>query len=135
MRPISRASFALSLGLFIAACSYGAGASPAPSSAPSAASTAAAAPCAGSTEAAAIEVTIEGFTYGPGTVTAKVGQVIRWTNQDGAPHSASLDSGACGTRNLGKGESAGLVFSESGTYPYHCAVHGSSMSGTITIEP
>lgn len=143
MRPIRRALVALVPALLVAACASSASPSPstpaseAPASAPPASVAPSAAPiCARSADAPAVEVAISGFTYDPDPVVAKVGQVIAWTNQDGAPHTASLDSGACATTNLGKGASDGLVFAEPGEYTYFCAVHGKdSMAGRITIEP
>jgi plastocyanin len=82
---------------------------------------------------AAVTVEIKDFAYGTDPVTAKVGEAIGWTNGDSAPHTATLDDDSCGTDNLSQGATGVLVFSEAGTYPYHCAVHPSQMKGTITI--
>lgn len=151
MRPLSRALAILAVALTVVACSGGASpavsevpASQTPASAPPASTPPTQAPvsqapagaCTTTADAAAVSVTIAGFAFDPDPVSAKVGQVIGWTNQDGAPHSATLDSGECRTPNLGKGDSAGLVFSQAGTFKYFCSVHGkASMSGTIVIEP
>jgi plastocyanin len=140
------------LGLFailVAACSGG-GATTAPSEAPAtaaapsaAASEAApseAAPseagggvCAATTDAGTVEVTVQGRAFGPGKVTAKVGDVIVWTNKDSVPHTATLDDDSCTTGSLGKDASGALVFSAPGTYPYHCRIHP-DMTGTIEIS-
>lgn len=142
MRPVSRTLAVLVVALTVAACSGGA--SPAVSEAPASqaasseapASEAPAAVCATTADGPAVNVTIAGFAFDPDPVSAKVGQVIGWTNKDGAPHSATLESGECRTPNLGNGASAGLVFSQAGTYDYFCSVHGKeSMSGSIVIEP
>ena len=68
----------------------------------------------------------------PSAITAKVGDVIAFTNDDSASHTATLDQGDCGTDTLSNGATEGLTFSVAGTYPFHCAIH-SSMTGTITV--
>jgi plastocyanin len=133
------------LGLFailVAACSGGA-ATTAPSAAPvseaPAVSEAApsegggAAPCTATTEAGTVEVTIAGRAFGPGKVTAAVGDVIVWTNKDSVPHTATLDDDSCTTSSLGEDASGALTFSAPGTYPYHCRIHP-DMTGTIEIS-
>ena len=130
------AALAVSASLAIAACGGG-GATSAPSAAPpstaaSQAPSAAAGPCAPSSAAATVPVTIEGFAF-PGTISAKVGDVIGFTNQDGASHTATLDDGTCTTEGLGKGETGSLVFSAAGSYPFHCRIHP-DMKGTIEIS-
>lgn len=124
------------LALLAAACSGGGGTSAAPSEAPAAsvaAPSAAAVGCSPSTDAGTVTVTIAGRSYSPGTVTAAVGDVITWTNNDSVPHTATLDEGDCSTGSLGGGDSGGLTFSEAGTYPYHCRIHP-DMTGTIEIS-
>jgi plastocyanin len=68
-------------------------------------------------------------------VSAKVGDVITWTNSDSAPHKVGLDDGSCTMSGniAGSGGKASLVFSKAGTYPFHCTIH-STMKGTITIS-
>ncbi len=127
--------------LAVAACSGG-GASTAPSAgttsqtpasvAPSAApSVAAGAACAPSTGAATVAVSIKDFTF-PGTIDAKVGDVVGFTNEDSAPHTATLDDDSCTTENIAQGASAGLTFSAAGDYPFHCRIHP-KMIGTIKV--
>lgn len=82
---------------------------------------------------AAVSVTIKGFAYAPEPVRAKVGDVIAWTNQDDAPHSATLEDGSCGTPTLATGITGALVFNVPGTYSYLCQVHPGQMKG-FTIE-
>jgi plastocyanin len=131
------------LGLFailLAACSGGASTSAAPSeAAPSEAAPSEAAPsavggaCTPSTDAGTVEVTIQGRAFGPGAVTASVGDVIVWTNKDSVPHTATLDDDSCSTDSLGQDASGALTFSAPGTYPYHCRIHP-DMTGTIEIS-
>ena len=132
---IRRASVALGLFsmLTLAACGGGT-ATTAPSTAASAPaeSSAGELPCAPSTAAGTVAVSIKDLAFNPSEITAKVGDVITFTNEDSPNHTATLDQGDCGTENLSNGASGGLTFSAAGTYPFHCAIH-SSMTGTITV--
>ncbi len=87
--------------------------------------TACAAAPAGST--ATVTVTVKDFKFAPQPVQAKVGDIIEWSNQDSAPHSATLDNGACDTKTINSGASAMLVFNQPGTYTYHCSIHPGQM--------
>jgi hypothetical protein len=79
---------------------------------------------------------LSAWAYAPSAITAKVGQAIIFTNRDSdTQHSAALDSGACATDYLDPGKSDSLAFNVPGSYPFHCLVHGTAMSGTITIVP
>lgn len=133
------AALALSASVVLTACG-GAAATTMPSAAPPSAAASAAASeapsaaggaCAPSTAAATVPVTIAGFAF-PATITAKVGDVIGFTNEDGAPHTATLDDGSCTTENLAQGATGSLVFSAAGSYPYHCKIHP-TMTGTIEV--
>jgi len=129
-RPL--AALALFAAVALAACAGGgATTSPsaaAPSEAPSAAAGGA---CAPSTSAATVSVTIAGFAF-PATIAAKVGDVVGFTNEDGAPHTATLDDGTCTTENLAQGATGSLVFSTAGSYPFHCKIHP-NMTGTVEV--
>jgi plastocyanin len=139
----NRALTGLAVGavLLLAACSSSAATS-APSAAapPAEASTAASAPaagggavCAESADTGQVAVAIKDFAFGPADITAKVGQVITFTNNDSAPHTATLDNGSCSTGTISPGTSDGLMFSVAGTYPFHCRIH-TNMKGTITVS-
>jgi plastocyanin len=104
----------------------------APSEAGGASSAAACAPAAAGA-AATVKVTIKNFAFSPEPVTAKVGDVIGWTNSDGVSHTATLDDGSCTTDTIATGTTQALVFSAPGTYPYHCSIHPTLMMGKITI--
>ena len=144
MRRLPVLAFSLFALLALSACASSTGgtaapAATAPTPAPAGSEPAASAPAAGgggcttSSEEGAAQVGIENFTFSPGEVTAAVGETITWTNEDSAPHTATLDDGACDTGNIAQGATAGLVFDAAGTYPYHCTIHP-NMTGTITIQ-
>ena len=127
----------------LAACSGGT--SPAPAgggasapaggaSAPAGGGAACASAPAGST--AAVTVTIKDFKFSPQPVQAKVGDVVAWTNQDGStPHSATMDTAGCDTNTINGGATAMLVFSQPGTYTYHCSIHPTQMKDyTVVVQ-
>ena len=47
---------------------------------------------------------------------------------------ATLDGGQCATPTIQPGKSDGLVFTTAGTYKFHCAIHPTQMTGTITVS-
>jgi len=130
MRPLARGIATLAISVALAACSGSGQAAtpPAPG-----ATTAGSAVCADSTGTTTVDATVGGFQWGP--VSAKVGDVITWTNSDSAPHKLALDDGSCTMSGniAGSGGKASLVFSAAGTYPFHCTIHP-TMKGTITIS-
>jgi plastocyanin len=143
MRSIARGIVTLATAAALAACSGGASQAPAatqaggtqappPGSQAPVATTATSAVCADSTGTTTVDTAVGGFQWAP--VTAKVGDVITWTNSDSAPHRVALDDGSCTmSSNIPGGGKASLVFSVPGTYPFHCSVHP-TMKGTITIS-
>ena len=140
MRSFARGFATLAIAGALAACSGSGQATTAPApgtqaagtQAP-AATTAGSAVCADSTGTTTVDATVGGFKWDP--VSAKVGDVITWTNSDSAPHKVALDDGSCtmSSNIAGSGGKASLVFSKAGTYPFHCSIHP-SMKGTITIS-
>jgi plastocyanin len=137
MRRLGLICLAVLAGVAISACSgptasTGAATPPAEASEP-VGSTALVCAKAGVGDAGAT-VDIKDFKFNPDPVTAKVGDMIAWTNSDGVPHTASLSDGTCSTDQLATGITGALVFGVAGTYTYQCNVHPSQMKGfTITI--
>ena len=144
MRNRALSVLVVGAALLLAACSSS-GATAAPSAAaPTAeasapASTAASSPAAGgaacsqSATAGQVAVTIKNFAFGPADIQAKVGDTVTFTNNDSAPHTATLDDGSCTTGTISPGTADGLTFTAAGTYPFHCKIH-SSMTGKITVS-
>lgn len=67
------------------------------------------------------------------SLTISVGDSVRWTNNDDAPHTATHVDGDWDTGTLNQGESATLEFTEPGTFEYFCAIHP-QMTATLTVE-
>jgi plastocyanin len=123
---------------FVAACgggsttATGAPASAAASAAASGGSSAAAA-CAPSDATPTVTSSMANTAFAPADITAKVGDVIGWTNKDSVQHTATLESDpACTTAIIRNGQTGSLVFNVAGTYKYFCKIHP-SMTGTITV--
>lgn len=95
---------------------------------------AAGAPCATSTASGTVAAGIKDFAFDPATVSAKVGDVITWTNNGAVGHTATVDGqSACDTKTIGAGKTGSLTFSVAGTYAIKCTIHA-SMKGSITIS-
>jgi plastocyanin len=76
---------------------------------------------------------IEGFAYGPSTLTVKRGTTVRWTNADAAPHTVTDANGAFSSPQLGKGGTFARRFSRAGRVAYICALHP-QMKGVVVVE-
>ena len=79
-------------------------------------------------------VSISGSTFLPAATSARVGDIIRWTNNDGIPHTVTADAGAFGSGTLNPGAVFSYTATAAGTYGYHCNIHP-SMTATVTVTP
>jgi len=87
-------------------------------------------------------VTVGNDWFDPSTTTVAVGTKVTWTwdscGSDGyggqtcVSHTVTFDDGAASPSQ--SGGSWSRTFTSAGTYKYHCAVHGSAMAGTITVQ-
>ena len=146
MRRLASTLILVALTAGLAACGSAATPSPSassPASQPAASTGGASAPASAATtgacatapagSTAAVTVTIKNFAFSPSPVQAKVGDVVAWTNNDSASHSATMDNGACDTDTISSGSTAMLVFTAPGTYTYHCKIHPTQMKD-VTVE-
>jgi amicyanin len=116
------------LALTLAACGSSSSTTSTPaSSAP--ATTATSTPAAGSSGGASAggqtSVTIKNLAFHPPAIHAKVGQTVKWTNDDTPPHNVTYVSGpkftSSGTLNTGGTFSVKLT--QAGTIHYFCSIH------------
>lgn len=68
-----------------------------------------------------IDVEIKNYKYIPQNVTVKIGQTVRWTNNDTVLHDV-VGSGI-ESDYLQRGEKFTYTFEEEGTYQYICTLH------------
>jgi plastocyanin len=98
-------------------------------SAPAAASTAAPA----SKPAGVVAVKMQNIQYSPKSVTAKVGQTLKWTNDDPVDHNVIATSGATfKSSTFGQGGTYSFKATKAGTIQYVCTIHP-GMTGTIVV--
>ena len=78
-------------------------------------------------------ITVNDNYYDPATRTVSVGATVTWQWTGGySTHSVTFGDGvASPTQSSG---TFSRTFTIAGTYRYTCAVHGSTMSGTITVQ-
>ena len=80
-----------------------------------------------------IEVKIDNFSFGPGTLTAPVGTTVTWANRDDIPHTVVSTDGAFKSKVLDTDEKFSFTFSKAGTYPYFCSIHP-KMTGKVVVQ-
>ena len=78
-------------------------------------------------------ITVNDNYYDPPTRTVAIGTAVTWQWVGGySSHSVTFSDGvASATQTSGNFT---RTFTIAGTYKYTCAVHGSTMSGTITVQ-
>lgn len=87
----------------------------------------------GGSNSAPNTVTIAGMSFSPATLTIAKNATVTWVNNDNVTHTSTSDNNVWNTGSIGTGTSKANVFSVSGTYSYHCAVHP-MMTGTIIVQ-
>jgi plastocyanin len=95
---------------------------------------------AGSALATSTDVSIQSFAFNPKSAHARMGDTVRWTNNDGPTHTTTSDGSPCcpfgpdlwDSGPLVTGDTFSFVFTTAGKYLYHCAFH-QFMKGSIVI--
>ncbi len=85
------------------------------------------------TSAAAVEVKIDNFSFGPQTITVPTGATVTWTNRDDIPHTVVSTDGLFKSKVRDTDEKFSYTFSKAGTYPYFCSVHP-KMTGKVVVQ-
>jgi cytochrome c oxidase subunit 2 len=77
----------------------------------------------------------DALVFQPSSATAKVGDVIEWTNTGNAVHNVVFDNqGVPSSETMNQGDTFEIKFTKPGTYSYVCKFHESvNMRGTITV--
>jgi len=78
------------------------------------------------------DVSIGNLFFNPADLTVGAGTTVRWTNTQGS-HSTTSDTAIWDSGVLALNGQFSYTFNTPGTYPYHCIVHPSDMTGTITV--
>jgi plastocyanin len=70
--------------------------------------------------------------FSPSKDTVTKGTKVTWTWTGSTAHSVTFDDGPSSPTQVGGTFSR--TFDATGTFPYHCVVHGTAMSGTVTVQ-
>lgn len=77
-------------------------------------------------------VTIQNFSFQPGTMQIPVGATVTWTNKDSTTHTSTSDTGVWDSGNISTNSSFSFTFNQAGTFTYHCKIHP-NMTGSIVV--
>ena len=70
--------------------------------------------------------------FDPTATTVASGTTVTWTWGGRVDHNVTFDDGATsGSKSTGNYQ---RTFNTAGTYGYHCTIHGTAMSGSITVK-
>jgi plastocyanin len=88
-----------------------------------------------STATGALVTMIAPITFAPANVTINVGQYVTWKNADAITHTTTENSATpLWNASVLPGQTYSLSFGTAGTFNYHCTIHGTLMSGTVTVQ-
>jgi plastocyanin len=77
-------------------------------------------------------VRVQDNQYTPAAIAVAPGMRVTWTWEGANLHSVTFDDGpASDVQSRGSYDRS---FGTPGIYPYHCVIHGRSMSGTVTVQ-
>jgi plastocyanin len=85
----------------------------------------------------AIIIKMKSISYDPKQIEVTAGQKVTWENTAYTDHSAtSNDNGKTfDTGMIAPHQSSKEIrFDRPGTFPYHCQVHGMTMSGVVVVK-
>jgi len=75
----------------------------------------------------------DALQFAPTSQSAKVGQVIQWTNTGTVLHNITFDEAGCLTDSAFQPQATWQIkFTQAGSYPYHCTIHP-GMDGSLTV--
>jgi plastocyanin len=79
------------------------------------------------------EVKIDNFSFGPQTLTVRVGTTVTWTNGDDIPHTSVSTEGVFKSKVMDTDEKFSYTFTKAGKYPYYCTIHP-KMTGEVLVQ-
>jgi plastocyanin len=91
-------------------------------------------PSSGSNGGKAVEITLKNIAFSPASASVKVGQTVRWTNQDDFDHNVIADSGASfQSKEFGRDGTFEFMPRKAGTVRYECTLH-TGMKAVLTVR-
>jgi len=86
----------------------------------------------GTTSATGNAVRVADNSFTPSATTVPPGTTVTWTWAGARQHNVTFDDGtASATQASGTFQ---RTFAAAGSYAYHCTIHGSVMSGVVTVR-
>jgi plastocyanin len=79
-----------------------------------------------------VKVSIKDIKFNPEKVTAKVGQTVEWTNNDGVAHTVTDKADGIDSGTVNPGSTFKFKVTKAGTLNYVCTIH-SGQKGTIQV--
>jgi plastocyanin len=80
-----------------------------------------------------VEIKMQNIQFAPKDTTVKVGQKVKWVNEDSTDHNVTADSGAdFKSDDFGKGASFEFTADKAGTIKYECTLHP-GMTATLNV--
>jgi len=81
------------------------------------------------------EVDVDDNSFSPSSVTICAGEQVTWTWRGVNPHNVTFDAGGPNSiTQSGAGNTFSRAFPSAGTFTYLCTIHGTSMSGVVTVR-
>jgi plastocyanin len=88
---------------------------------------------AGTAKGSVVQVSMKNNTFIPDKIKAKVGETVKWTNNDSYPHNVVATKGEdFQSKSFGGGGTYQYKLDKPGKISYVCTIH-SGMVGTITV--
>jgi len=78
------------------------------------------------------EIRVLDNSYSPSATTVAAGTAVTWTWGGTTAHDVTFDDGPKSSTQVAGNYQR--TFAAAGSFPYHCSVHGASMSGTVTVR-
>ena len=79
------------------------------------------------------QITVDNFTFTPGTLTVPVNSTVTWMNKDDVPHVIASTDGLFRSKGLDTDDHFSYTFTKPGTYAYFCSIHP-KMVGKIVVQ-
>jgi plastocyanin len=85
-----------------------------------------------------MSVAVKDDFFDPAALTVPSGTTVLWQNQGNSNHTVTSGSANAVTgmfdSPLNNGQTFQFTFTQAGTFPYFCRIHGQMMSGTIVVQ-
>jgi plastocyanin len=84
-------------------------------------------------ERATPRISIKDMKFDPANVNVKVGDTVRWENDDDRDHTVTAEDGSFKSGNLRNGDSFQHKFDKAGKFAYSCSYHP-RMKGSVNVS-